>query len=76
MTQTTTQTHQETLRLILNSDTSPCLYTHEVAALQAAIAALDEVDALKVDLNGAAHNRFYDQADAYFEGVKDERNAD
>jgi hypothetical protein len=38
---TTTQTHQETLRLLLNSDTSPCLYAHEVAALLAAIKALD-----------------------------------
>lgn len=39
--QTTTQTHQETLRLLLNSDTSPCLYAHEVAALRAAIEALE-----------------------------------
>lgn len=38
---TTTQTYQETLRLLLNSDTSPCLYAHEVAALQAAIEALE-----------------------------------
>jgi hypothetical protein len=26
----------------MNSDTSPCLYAHEVAALMAAIAALDK----------------------------------
>jgi hypothetical protein len=65
------QSHQETLRLLLNSDTSPCLYAHEVEALTAAIAALDEVDALKIDLEGASHNRFYDQRDAYFEGLSD-----
>jgi hypothetical protein len=40
-TPTTAQTHQDTLRLLLNSDTSPCLYAHEVAALKAAIEALD-----------------------------------
>lgn len=39
--ETTTQTHQDTLRLLINSDTSPCLYAHEVAALRAAIEALD-----------------------------------
>lgn len=46
--QTTMQTHQDTLRLILNSDTSPRLYAHEVAAIHAAIAALDYVQALPV----------------------------
>lgn len=51
--QTTTQTHQDTLRLILNSDTRPCLYAHEVAALTAAIAALDaltEIARIGVDM--------------------------
>jgi hypothetical protein len=30
-----------------------------------------EVESLRADLDGAAHNRFFDQRDAYFEGLKD-----
>ena len=33
----------------------------------------DHVAALSAELDGAASNRFYDQRDAYFEGVKDGR---
>ncbi len=29
----------------------------------------NEVASLRTDIEGAAHNRFYDQRDAYFEGV-------
>lgn len=32
-----------------------------------------EVESLRADLDGAAHNRFYDQAAAFFEGVESER---
>lgn len=39
-----TQTYQETLRLLIFSDTSPSLYSHEVAALRAAIDALDKLE--------------------------------
>ena len=38
-------------------------------------AAANMIESLAADVEGAAHNRFYDQADAYFEGVKDQRNA-
>lgn len=31
----------------------------------------DEIASLRADVDGAAHNRFYDQRDAYFEGLKD-----
>jgi hypothetical protein len=32
------------------------------------------VGSLRADLEGAAHNRFYDQRDAYFDGVDDGRH--
>jgi len=32
-----------------------------------------QVASLKIELEGAAHNRFYDQRDAYFEGREDGR---
>jgi hypothetical protein len=32
---------------------------------------MEIADSLGKDLEGAIHNRFYDQADAYFEGRKD-----
>lgn len=31
----------------------------------------DEVDQLRIELEGAAHNRQFDQRDAYFEGCED-----
>lgn len=31
----------------------------------------DEIASMKCDLEGAAHNRFYDQAEGYFEGLED-----
>ena len=34
-------------------------------------AAANEIERLRADLDGAAHNRFFDQRDAYFEGLKD-----
>ncbi len=38
-------------------------------------ALLDAIESMCAEIDGAAHNRFYDQRDAYFESVKDERNA-
>ena len=37
---------------------------------------LDEIASLKADIEGAAHNRFYDQRDGYFEGLRDAKNND
>lgn len=37
--------------------------------------AADLIQSMSADIEGAAHNRFYDQADAHWQGVKDERNA-
>lgn len=48
-----TQSHQETLRLLIHSDTSPSLYSHEVAALQAAIEALDQLEGKKTSLTSS-----------------------
>lgn len=75
--QTTALTDSETEALIqdLLSSADHCPARDVIAA--GLIANMrEEINSLKTDLEGAAHNRFYDQADAYFEGVKDERNAD
>lgn len=32
---------------------------------------LSLIDSLRADVEGAAHNRFFDQRDGYFEGLKD-----
>ena len=40
---------------------------HSNAVLEAA----NEIERLRVELEGAAHNRFFDQRDAYFEGKRD-----
>lgn len=34
----------------------------------------EATDHLKVELDGERHNRFYDQRDAYFEGLKDQHD--
>lgn len=44
-----------------------CAICPDEVARQAA----DEIERLRAELNGAAHNRFYDQRDGYFEGVED-----
>ncbi len=47
----------------------------DAAAKDAEIERLREENAgLRAELDGARHNTFYDQRDAYFEGRKDERN--
>ncbi len=36
----------------------------------------DCLASLKAEVDGAAHNRFYDQRDGYFEGLRDGKNND